>query len=130
MSSSGYTPDQWQDFAGSIERLYILIGHVAPELPGEVLILFSCVRCSESLHAADSHLCHRDMSVSMQIINDQDLIARGGKFWRIYKRPGQRVLIDKSGTMVVRYKTQQTSTPSPSSQTLHASTNISLQSFI
>lgn len=37
-----------------------------------------------------------------QVINDQDLIARGGKFWRIYKRPGQRVLIDRSGTMLAR----------------------------
>lgn len=36
------------------------------------------------------------------VINDQDLVAREGKFFRLYKRPAQRVLIDKSGTMLVR----------------------------
>ncbi|KAK9823190.1 hypothetical protein WJX72_000942 [[Myrmecia] bisecta] len=36
------------------------------------------------------------------VINDQDAVARGGKFVWLYKRPGQRVLIDAAGNIVVR----------------------------
>lgn len=36
------------------------------------------------------------------IINDQDTVPRTGKFLIMYKRPGQRVLINSSGDMVVR----------------------------
>ncbi|CAL8470482.1 g10024 [Coccomyxa elongata] len=36
------------------------------------------------------------------IINDQDAVARNAKFWVLYKRPGQRVLINVRGDMLVR----------------------------
>jgi hypothetical protein len=36
------------------------------------------------------------------IINDQDAVAKQGKFVKLYKRPGQRVIINPTGDMVVR----------------------------
>ncbi|KAK9866320.1 hypothetical protein WJX84_007327 [Apatococcus fuscideae] len=36
------------------------------------------------------------------VINDQDLVARGGKLGYMYKRPGQRVLINHTGDIIVR----------------------------
>ena len=33
---------------------------------------------------------------------DQDIVARGAKFWVLYKRGGHRVLINKMGDLVVR----------------------------
>ena len=36
------------------------------------------------------------------IINDQDLVARQAKFFTWYKRPGQRVLINTNGDLLVR----------------------------
>ncbi|KAK9802002.1 hypothetical protein WJX73_009255 [Symbiochloris irregularis] len=39
---------------------------------------------------------------SWSIINDQDLVARQGKFLAWYKRPGQRVLINPQGDLLVR----------------------------
>lgn len=32
----------------------------------------------------------------------QDAVARNAKFWLLYKRPGQRVLINDRGDMLVR----------------------------
>jgi hypothetical protein len=32
----------------------------------------------------------------------QDAVARNAKFWVLYKRPGQRVLINDRGNMLVR----------------------------
>ncbi|BDA50387.1 probable lipase at C-terminar half [Coccomyxa sp. Obi] len=39
---------------------------------------------------------------SWSIVNDQDAVARNAKFWLLYKRPGQRVLINDRGDMLVR----------------------------
>jgi len=36
------------------------------------------------------------------VINDQDTVPRAGKFVIMYKRPGQRVLINSDGDMIVR----------------------------
>ncbi len=36
------------------------------------------------------------------IINNQDAVARAPKFLVLYKRAGQRVLINKNGDMLVR----------------------------
>jgi hypothetical protein len=36
------------------------------------------------------------------VINDQDTVPRSGKFLFMYKRPGQRVLINSDGDMIVR----------------------------
>ncbi|DBB09212.1 TPA: hypothetical protein ACH3X3_007798 [Trebouxia sp. C0006] len=36
------------------------------------------------------------------IINNQDVIARAGRFWGLYKRAGQRVMINPSGDLIVR----------------------------
>lgn len=36
------------------------------------------------------------------MVNDADLIPRIGKFVRMYKRPGARVIIDRKGSIVVR----------------------------
>lgn len=32
----------------------------------------------------------------------QDMVAQGGKMWILYKRPGQRALINPSGDLIVR----------------------------
>ena len=32
----------------------------------------------------------------------QDVIARAGRFWGLYKRAGQRVMINPSGDLIVR----------------------------
>lgn len=32
----------------------------------------------------------------------QDIVARGGKLWFLYKRPGQRVIINATGDVIVR----------------------------
>lgn len=34
---------------------------------------------------------------------NQDLVTRGGKFFKLFKRPRHRVLIDKSGAMLVHF---------------------------
>lgn len=36
------------------------------------------------------------------MINDADIIPRVGKFVRLYKRPGARVIVDRKGSIVVR----------------------------
>ncbi|KAK9866093.1 hypothetical protein WJX84_001319 [Apatococcus fuscideae] len=36
------------------------------------------------------------------VINDQDIVARGGKLWFLYKRPGQRTIINAAGDLIVR----------------------------
>ncbi|KAK9813803.1 hypothetical protein WJX73_010334 [Symbiochloris irregularis] len=36
------------------------------------------------------------------LINDQDAVARGGKFLTLFKRPGQRVIINHYGDLIVR----------------------------
>ena len=36
------------------------------------------------------------------VVNDADIIPRVGKFVRLYKRPGARVIIDRKGSIVVR----------------------------
>ena len=32
----------------------------------------------------------------------QDAVTRGGKFWKLYKRPGHRVIINADGDLIVR----------------------------
>ena len=32
----------------------------------------------------------------------QDAVTRGGKFWKLYKRPGHRVIVNADGDMIVR----------------------------
>ncbi|BDA45990.1 probable lipase [Coccomyxa sp. Obi] len=36
------------------------------------------------------------------VINDTDIVPRMGKFVRLYKRPGARVIVDRKGSIVVR----------------------------
>lgn len=36
------------------------------------------------------------------MINDQDLVPRGGKFLALYKRNGHRVIVNRSGDLIVR----------------------------
>lgn len=36
------------------------------------------------------------------MIDDQDVVARGGKFFFVYKRPGHRVLFNSYGDLIVR----------------------------
>ena len=38
---------------------------------------------------------------SWSLINDQDAIARGGKFFGLFKRPGERVLMNAKGELLV-----------------------------
>jgi len=37
-----------------------------------------------------------------QVVNSSDIIPRIGKFGRLYKHPGQRVIIDRKGSILVR----------------------------
>ncbi|KAL3142108.1 hypothetical protein ABBQ32_004726 [Trebouxia sp. C0010 RCD-2024] len=39
---------------------------------------------------------------SWAVINDQDVVTRGGKMIMLYSRPGQRVLVNSRGDMIVR----------------------------
>ncbi|DBA98954.1 TPA: hypothetical protein ACH3X1_014695 [Trebouxia sp. C0004] len=39
---------------------------------------------------------------SWAVINDQDVVTRGGKMVFLYSRPGQRVLVNSRGDMIVR----------------------------
>ena len=39
---------------------------------------------------------------SWDLINDQDLISRHGKWLTLYKRPGKRVIINAHGDLIVR----------------------------
>ncbi|KAK9907744.1 hypothetical protein WJX75_009081 [Coccomyxa subellipsoidea] len=51
---------------------------------------------------AFAHDYQRVVPDTWSIINDQDAVARNAKFWVLYKRPGQRVLINVRGDMLVR----------------------------
>ncbi|KAK9817451.1 hypothetical protein WJX74_011070 [Apatococcus lobatus] len=44
----------------------------------------------------------RRIPQTWHIINDQDAVARMGKFLMLYKRPGLRVLVNLAGQMIVR----------------------------
>ena len=46
---------------------------------------------------------------SRHVINDQDVVARGAKFWVLYKRGGHRVLINSLGDLIVRPTAMETS---------------------
>lgn len=35
------------------------------------------------------------------VVHDADVIPRVGKFWRLYKRPGARAIVDRKGSIVV-----------------------------
>ncbi len=56
-----------------------------------VQVLNAVMRCSKSLSIL--------MSCCMIA---QDVIARAGRFWGLYKRAGQRVMINPSGDLIVR----------------------------
>jgi len=53
-----------------------------------------------------NHAFARDIAAKVpntwNVINDQDTVPRNGKFIALYKRPGQRVLINSDGDMIVR----------------------------
>lgn len=63
------------------------------------------------LHTAPA-MCCRDMLCCREyedlvpetwhVVNDADMIPRFGKFVRLYKRPGARVIVDRKGSIVVR----------------------------
>ena len=36
------------------------------------------------------------------LLHPQDAVTRGGKFWKLYKRPGHRVIINADGDLIVR----------------------------
>jgi hypothetical protein len=36
------------------------------------------------------------------MVTRQDAVTRGGKFWKLYKRPGHRVIVNADGDMIVR----------------------------
>ena len=38
---------------------------------------------------------------SWSLINDQDAVARGGKFFGLFKRPGDRVLMNAEGELLI-----------------------------
>ena len=42
------------------------------------------------------------MPETWHVVNDADIIPKVGKFVRMYKRPGARVIVDSKGSIVVR----------------------------
>ena len=56
------------------------------------------------------------------IVHDADVVPRVGKFFRMYKRPGARVIIDRKGSIVVR--------PSPLELHLRPSTILTTIPFV
>ena len=61
-----------------------------------------CCRLSE----LSDILCCREyedlVPETWHVVNDADVIPRVGKFVRLYKRPGARVIVDRKGSIVVR----------------------------
>ncbi|KAK9865737.1 hypothetical protein WJX84_003638 [Apatococcus fuscideae] len=51
---------------------------------------------------AFANLYNTTVPNTWHVINDQDIVARGGKLWFLYKRPGQRVIINATGDVIVR----------------------------
>ena len=55
---------------------------------------------------SELHLLCRDyeelVPETWHVVHDADLIPRVGKFLRLYKRPGARVIVDRKGSIVVR----------------------------
>ncbi|KAK9804297.1 hypothetical protein WJX72_005360 [[Myrmecia] bisecta] len=60
---------------------------------------FGAPRTGNHAFAADYE---RRVPDTWSVINDQDAVARGAKFLMMYKRPGQRVIINEIGDMLVR----------------------------
>ena len=57
---------------------------------------------SSSKNVSFEIVCPVPDRLPRQFLADQDVVARGGKFWVLYKRGGHRVLINKRGDLVVR----------------------------
>eukprot|EP00891_Asterochloris_glomerata_P003520 jgi/Astpho2/3520/Aster-06433 len=53
-------------------------------------------------NAAFAKAYNERLPSTWHIINHKDPVPHMGKFWKAYKRPGQRVLIDAQGDMIVR----------------------------
>ncbi|GAB4817729.1 hypothetical protein N2152v2_004775 [Parachlorella kessleri] len=51
---------------------------------------------------AYARLYNASLPDTWHVINNDDVVTRGGKFFVLYKRAGQRVLINRRGDMVVR----------------------------
>lgn len=55
---------------------------------------------------APQRLCCREYNTlcpdTWQIVNSTDIVPRIGKFGRLYKHPGLRVIIDRKGSILVR----------------------------
>ena len=56
-------------------------------------------------HRTSTWCCRDYNSVcpnTWQVVNSTDIVPRIGKFGRLYKHPGQRVIIDRKGSILVR----------------------------
>ncbi|GBF87966.1 hypothetical protein Rsub_00678 [Raphidocelis subcapitata] len=55
---------------------------------------------------AGNHAFARDYARTVpdtwHVINDQDVVPRGGKFWALYKRNGHRAIVNRAGDLIVR----------------------------
>ncbi|KAL0038251.1 hypothetical protein WJX79_010181 [Trebouxia sp. C0005] len=60
--------------------------------------IFGAPRTGNHAFAADYN---RVVPDTWSIINDQDVVTRGGKFVVLYKRPGKRVIVNNEGRMMV-----------------------------
>ncbi|KAL3149444.1 hypothetical protein ABBQ32_002237 [Trebouxia sp. C0010 RCD-2024] len=59
---------------------------------------FGAPRCGNHAFARDYN---RVVPDTWSIINDQDVVTRGGKFLFLYKRPGKRVIVNDFGHFIV-----------------------------
>ena len=78
-----------------------------PELSGACIIDLGVFMLNRSTATASCCvILYREYEAlipdTWHVVNDADIIPRVGKFLRMYKRPGQRVIIDRRGSLVVR----------------------------
>lgn len=55
-------------------------------------LITEMIAISDFFHARNANVC----------FSHQDVVTRAGKFLWLYKRPGQRVIIDQLGDLVVK----------------------------
>ena len=60
-----------------------------------------CWQCLP-VHSCQAHRILNTLGVeSWSVINDQDAVARGGKFMGLFKRAGDRIFLNQKGDMLV-----------------------------
>lgn len=82
--------------------LAVLAAHdIAAQLKSISLqvVTFGCPYIGNHAFAADYEACVPD---TWHIIHDRDPVPRAGKFWVLFKRPGNRVIVNIKGEMIVR----------------------------